>query len=165
MLAIFLGELEATLLFKKEGIEDIINFLTDLKRDYLLNSLNQESKKNDLTFEKINKMNELFLKIKDKYSLVNQRKVIKSLVFLYVLEVYENKDTITLEELENSYFKDNLKSIIICLKGLSEIGLIKLNYSFDLVEELTCGLVLDIIKSIEFNTFQEEQVNELSKSI
>ena len=140
-------------------------FFNDLKKEYLFNYLNQESKKTDLTFEKINKMNELFLKIKDKYSLVNQRKVIKDLAFLYVMEVYENKDTITLEELENSYFKDNLKSIIICLKGLSEIGLIKLNYSFDLVEELNCGLVLDIIRNIKFNKIQEEQEKELVKRI
>lgn len=165
MLAIFLGELEASLLFKKEGIEDIMVFFNDLKKEYLFNYLNQESKKTDLTFEKINKMNELFLKIKDKYSLVNQRKVIKDLAFLYIMEVYENKDTITLEELENSYFKDNLKSIIICLKGLSEIGLIKLNYSFDLVEELNCGLVLDIIRNIKFNKIQEEQANKLVKRL
>ena len=165
MLAIFLGELEASLLFKKEGIEDIMVFFNDLKKEYLFNCLNQESKKTDLTFEKINKMNELFLKIKDKYSLVNQRKVIKDLAFLYIMEVYENKDTITLEELENSYFKDNLKSIIICLKGLSEIGLINLNYSFDLVEDLNCGLVLDIIKNIKFNKLPEEQLKELVKRI
>ena len=81
------------------------------------------------------------------------------------MEIYENKDIITLEELEDSYFADNLKSIVICIKSLQDIGLIECNYLIELVSELSCSIVFDMIKNIEFSKIKEGQVKELIKSL
>ena len=81
------------------------------------------------------------------------------------MEVYENKDIINIEELEDTYFADNLKSIVICIKSLQDIGLIECNYLIDLVDNLSCSVVFDMIKSVKFNKFQQEQVKELVKGI
>jgi len=39
----------------------------------------------------------------------------------------ENKDKIDIRILENSYFKDNIKSIILGIKRLQEIGILESN--------------------------------------
>lgn len=39
----------------------------------------------------------------------------------------ENKDKIDIRILENSYFKDNIKSIILGIKSLQEIGILESN--------------------------------------
>ena len=158
------GKIEFSLSFQGKEADDIIEYLTNLTKETLSNLLLNSEKKTELTFEKINKINELFLKVKDKYDFVNQREVLKRLAFLYIMEIYENKEIITIDQLENSYFADNLKSIVICIKSLQELGLINCNYLIDIVEELSCKIVFDMIKNIEFRDLQEEQVKELVKS-
>lgn len=165
VLAMFEGEIEASLLFGMNGVHEILAYLTNLKKEYLDNFFNNKKEKTDLTFEKINKINELFLKVKDKYNLLNQREVLKDLAFLYLMEVYENKDNINIEELEDTYFADNLKNIVICIKSLQEIGLIECNYLIDLVSELSCNIVFDMIKCVKFNKVKQEKVKELVKGI
>lgn len=165
VLAMLEGEIEASLLFGMSCPSDILEFLNKLKKVYLDNYLNNQKRKSELTLKQIDKINELFLKIKDKYSLLNQREVLSNLAFLYFMEVYENKDSVTLEELQDSYFADNLKSIVICIKSLQEIGLIECNYLIDLVEDLSCSVVFDMIKNIEFKQVLKENVKMIIKTL
>lgn len=46
---------------------------------------------------------------------------------IYLFDVMENKDKIDIRILENSYFKDNIKSIILGIKSLQEIGILESN--------------------------------------
>ena len=108
-LALFLGEIEFISLFKKRNIEGILEYINNLKEEYLNNFINKNNIKTDIDLKKIDKITELFLRIKDRFSLLNQREVLKNLAFLYLMEVYENIDIITIEELNDSYFNYNRK--------------------------------------------------------
>lgn len=163
VLAIFEGKLEFSLYFKQGEVTDILEYLTNLKKEYLSSLLIGKDSKTEFSFKKLNKINELFLKNKEKYNLLNQREVLRNLAFIYVLEVYENKDIFTLDELENSYFADNLKSIVTCIKSMQELNLIKFNYLISLESELTVETVFEMIRSIEFIKFKKEKVKELVK--
>ena len=137
---------------------DIIKSLNLLKKEYFENFLLKKSEKTELTLEKLDKINELFLKIKNKYTIRDQRNVLKDLACLYFLEVYENRDIITIEELEQSYFKEHLKTIEIFRKSLEELGIIKCNYLEVFQEELSVETVFNRIKSVEFLTFDKEKI-------
>ena len=68
-----------------------------------------------------NQTNELFLNMQSNYSAIVARKVLVTISYLYIYEIYENKDTITLKDLENSYFNDKTKCkaeyYLRCLKS------------------------------------------------
>ena len=149
-LASLLGEIEYTLIFKKRDIKEIIDFINNLKKEYLNNFLNHNEKKTDTDLKKIDKINELFLRIKDKFSYQNQREVLKNIAFLYLMEVYENIPYITREELEKSYFSCCLKSIVWWINNLIEEDIIECSYVVSLREEITLDTVIDMIKNIVF---------------
>ena len=50
--------------------------------------------------------------------------------------------------LENSYFKELLKTIVLCLKALEKEGIITLG-EINLEDELNVSIVFDYIKSVE----------------
>ena len=161
VLAFLLGEIEFSLVFKKRDIEDILEFIDNLKREYLDNFLNNPDVKTELNLKKLNKINELFLKVKDKYNYKNQRDVLNNLAFLYLMEVYENRDIITLQELEQSYFCTHLKSIIMWINLLMEENIIECNYIFSLQEDINVKVVFNMINSIKFNNKAKEKVKKI----
>ena len=164
-LALLLGEIEFSLIFGKRNVDDILEFLTNLKKEYLDNFLNGKDKKTELDIRKLDKINELFLCIKDKYSLKNQRDVLRNIAFLYLMEVYENKDLLTEEELSNSYFSTHLKTIIIWIKLLIDDNIIESNYLISLNEELNVKMIFDLIKNIKFKKINDNKVKVLIKSL
>ncbi len=66
------------------------------------------------------------------------------------MEVYENIDIISIEELENSYFKIYLKSIVMWIKKLIIDDIIDCSYIISLRDKLDVKVVLDLIRNIEF---------------
>ena len=76
--------------------------------------------------------------------------MLNNLVFLYLMEVYENVDIITVVDLKNSYFSSNLKSIIMWINKLKGEDVIECDYIVSLRDELTTEIVLDVIKNIKF---------------
>lgn len=164
-LAMLAGEIEFELLFKKRNQTDITKYLENLKISYLEDLLNISKMEEDLTIKDLDKIEELFLKTKNKYTLLIQRKVLKDLAFLYLMYLIKNIDYLDTEVIEESYVKDNLKTIIIIIESLKSTGLIKDNLSIDLVADLTLNKVLDIIKNIEFNHIEKTAVNKLIKTI
>ena len=151
-LALLLGEIEFSLMFKKRNVEDILDFIKEIKKEYLNNIINNQNNKTNIDLNKLDKITELFLKVKDKYDYKNQREVLNNLAFLYLMEVYENKDIIDILELKNSYFKNYLKSIIIWINTLIELDIIKCNYIISLNDELNISNVFEMIKNIEFKS-------------
>ncbi len=149
-LALLLGEIEYSIIFKKRNVESILDFINNLKEEYLNNFINNTGNKTDTDLKKLDKISELFLRIKDKFNLLDQRKVLRNIAFLYLMEVYENKDIISIEELENSYFSSNLKSIIIWINNLIEEDIIECDYLVSLRDDLNVEIVFDCIKNIRF---------------
>lgn len=158
------GELEFHLMMGKTSAEDITKYLESLKIEYLEKVLTGKEMSKDLTIKDIDRFEDIVLKVKDKYSLVTQRRVLKDLAFLYLLEVYENKDLISDYDFSDSYFASNLKTIVIIVKSLINLGVIENNISIEINDEISLENVLDIISKIKFNKTKED-INRLIMSI
>lgn len=144
------GEIEYAISYSNASSSDIITYLENLKKEYLDNFINNKGEKTLVTLEEIDKLNELFLKMKSLYNLKVQREVIRNISFIYLMEVYENINIITEEQLKESYFADNMKSIIIAIESLIRADLIEDNIIIDFNSELTIHELLDIISRIKF---------------
>jgi len=159
------GRIQAEIISKKERPIDIINYLNNLKLEYINNFINDSSKKTQMDLNKLDKINELFLKKQNDYTMVDRVKVLNDLAFVYFLEVYENIDIISINELEQSYFKQHLSKIVTIIKALEELKIIKCSYFVSLVDELNIKVVLDMIKNIEFIKVKEETMVKVLKTL
>ena len=137
---------------KNSSSKNILKDLEALKKEYLENILNNSNIKTKITLKDLDKISELFLNIKNNYTPQERREILKSIAFLYLMEVYENIDTITIEQLRSSYFKNNLKTIIMNIESLIELDLIKTSIYIDLNDEPSLENVYNIIKNIEFKS-------------
>lgn len=151
------GKIEASLSFNKKNSNNIEEYLDSLKTEYLDNFLNNRDSKTVITLEELDKMTETFLKNRQDYNIVSQRNILKKLSFIYLMEVRENIDNIKIDDLNNSYFKYNLKSIILILCALQKEGIIKENFEIDFNQEVTVQNILNIIRKMEFNIIEEEK--------
>ena len=138
------GELELVISCLKRNSCTIEDYLNKLKRQYIKTMLDNEEK-TSITIDEIDKMNELFLKNKKRYSLLAQRNVLKEFAFIYLFEAIENIDDIEIQRLENSYFKMHLKSIMMYIKSLIDLGLFSCNIYFELTNDVDLVYVLNII--------------------
>ena len=142
---------------------DLLEYLKRMKKEYLKNFLKNKDKITQLDLNKLDKINEKFLIVQDKYNSLDKREVIKNLSMIYLLEVYENRNNIKVEELENSYFKTHLMDIIMNIKVLQELGIIECNYFLSLEKDITVKIVYEMIKNIEFN--KNDNVEEVIRSL
>ena len=140
------SDIEFYLNFNKKNTDKLDNYLENLKKQYLFNLMENNSEKTNLTLSELDKINELFLKTKNNYSIVDQRKILKTISLIYLLEVIENKDEIDIKELENSYFKDNIKSIILGIKILESLDLIECDINLYLNDDISVYNVVNTIK-------------------
>ena len=159
------AEIEFYLNFSKKNTDSIDNYLDELKKEYLINLIENNNKKTDLTIEELDKITELFLKTKNNYSIIDQRKILKTISLIYLFEVMENKDNIDIRVLENSYFKDNIKSIILGMKSLQEIGTLESNINLYLDKDISTINVVNIIKELKFKKIDLEESKKLIKKI
>lgn len=146
------AELEFIIKFQKKQDDNIISCLDNIISEY------ENDGKSERTIEDIDKLSELFFKMKNSYSLVTQRKIIEKFANLYILEIYENRDNIKLEDLSNSYFNDILKSIIIYITSMIENNIIENNIIID-YSNITPEYVLNLIKQIKFTQINSKQKN------
>ena len=165
ILPILEADIECHLLFGNKGIEDILADLDNLKVEYLASVTTNYPQKGNCTIKELDKITELLLKTKYRFDIITQRKYLRTIAFLYLIEVYQNRDEISSETLENSYFCDLLKTIIISIEALKSIGIIQDNTQIDLNEEPTRNSVLEIIKKIKFNQLEKAKVKELIKKL
>lgn len=77
----------------------------------------------------------------------------------------ENKDKIDIRILENSYFKDNIKSIILGIKRLQEIGILESNINLYLDKDISTINVVNIIKELKVKKIDLEESKKLIKLI
>ena len=157
------AKIEFALKFNKTSTDSIMNYLSNLKVEYLENILTNSGKKTYITIDEIDKITELFLKQKSEYSILNQRNILKNIAVIYLLEIYENKDYITLESLENSYILDYLKWIILSIKAFIELDLVEEDILIEINNDIELSNVVDIIKKMKFKTYDEEDVKKIVK--
>ena len=77
----------------------------------------------------------------------------------------KNKDKIDIRILENSYFKDNIKSIILGIKRLQEIGILESNINLYLDKDISTINVVNIIKELKVKKIDLEESKKLIKLI
>lgn len=159
------ASLEFELMFTKGENTTLTGKLEELKKEYLTYFVTDSKAKTKITLDDLDKLMELFLKTKDNYSLIEQRKILRNFASVYMLEVKENESEVTLKRLEDSYFEDLKKSIMICIDALIENGFVESNMIAELSKEETTEEVLNLIRSLEFNKLSKEQVKELKLSI
>ena len=112
------ASLEFELMFTKGKNTTLTGKLEELKKEYLTYFVTDSKAKTKITLDDLDKLMELFLKTKDNYSLIEQRKILRNFASVYMLEVKENESEVTLKRLEDSYFEDLKKSIMICIDAL-----------------------------------------------
>ena len=158
-------EIEFYLSFNKQNANGLDSYLENIKKEYLLNLIENNDKKINLTIEEIDKIMELFLKTKNNYSVIDQRKILKTISLLYLFEVIENKDSIDIKILENGYFKDNIKSIILGIKSLQELGILENNINLYLDSDISIINVVKVIKELRVKKIDLEESKKLIKMI
>jgi len=162
-LALLLGEIEFSFIFNKQGIDDILEIINKLKYEYLDNFINNSNNKINLDIKKLDKINELFLKVKNKYDFKSQRSILNNLAFLYLMEVIRNIDTIDINDLNNSYFISHLKSIIIWIRLLIDYDIIECSYIISLRDEVSLNIIMDIIKNVKFKNIDKDKIKKIGE--
>lgn len=157
------NSIELSISLNKRNANNIIEYLNNLIIEYLSNFLTDNDKTTDITLQELDNINETFLKSQGNYNMQMQRLILRKLSFAFLLEVKENINSITKEDLSNSYFSQNIKSIITVIKSLVYEGIISVNVPIDFVNNLSISNILNIIKNIQFNKFDNEKANELIK--
>lgn len=159
------AELEFELMFTKGENTSLVDKLEETKREYLSHFVTDSKEKTKISLDEIDKLMELFLKTKDNYSILEQRRILRGFASVYALEVKENESEVTPERLDDSYFADLKKSIMIFINALIENGYVKNNMIVEFSKEGTTEEVLNLIRSLEFNKLSKEQAQELRLTI
>ena len=148
------AKIESCFFNQKRNIISLLDYINKLVLEYL----NQKETK--LTFQDIFKLNDLFIKQKGEYSLVNQRLFQRNISILYFFELYEQKDNLDIEELNNTYIVDNLKTIIIVINTFQEENILTYDYYLDL-NNISLDSVINLIKSIKFTKNSTDKIKKL----
>ena len=84
------ARLEFELMFIKGENTSLTEKLDELKKEYLSHFIEKTQEKTSITLDDLDKLMELFLKTKDSYSILEQRKILRNFATIYTLEVKEN---------------------------------------------------------------------------
>lgn len=144
------ARLEFELMFTKGENTSLTEKLDELKKEYLSHFIEKTQEKTSITLDDLDKLMELFLKTKDNYSILEQRKILRNFASLYALEVKENESEVTVERLQDSYFEDLKKSILLFINALVESGYVKDNIITELTDTENTEEILNLIKNLEF---------------
>ena len=144
------AKLEFELMFSKGENTSLADKIEDLKREYLSHFVSETQNKTSITLDDLDKLMELFLKTKDSYSILEQRKILRNFASVYALEVKENESEVTVERLQDSYFEDLKKSILLFINALVESGYVKDNIITELTDTENTEEILNLIKNLEF---------------
>ena len=155
------AKLEFELMFSKGENTSLADKIEDLKREYLSHFVSETQTKTSITLDDLDKLMELFLKTKDNYSILEQRKILRSFASVYALEVKENESDVTIERLQDSYFEDLKKSILLFINALVESGYVKDNIITELTDTENTEEILNLIKNLEFKKISLEDAKGL----
>ena len=148
-------------MFTKGENTSLVDKLDELKKEYLSHFIENTQEKTSITLDDLDKLMELFLKTKDSYSIVEQRKILRSFATIYTLEVKENSNEIDSNRLKDSYFNDLKKSILLSIRTLIQTGLFKSNIQFELSTDESIENILELIRSLELKNIDKEEYKRL----
>lgn len=153
--------IKLNLIMCKYSCTNVLDYLNIIISEYLTNFESNKTNVNpdvkNININEIDKITEMFLTDKESYNFQMQRDILRKISLLYLLVIKNNIDKYTLEQLENSYFKDNLKSIVLNIDALKDTNIITNKQDLDLNENLSISKVLEIIKNIKFNIKEENK--------
>ena len=157
-----ISKIKLHLMIEKD-FKDLSSYLLNAIENYYSKMVNNELSDKDLSINDLDGIIEMFLISKDDYEINMQRQILKHISMLYLFVIKSNIDNININKLNNSYFKDNLKTILLNILGLNEIEIIKNapNVNFD--DTVTVESIFNIIKEIEFDKLDKEKVKNLIK--
>ena len=155
-----LAGIEMCLKFEKNSGSNLLEYLENKKQEYLSNLLDNHIE-STLTIDDIDKIMELYLKMQNEYNPINQRKITRNIALLYLLELIENKDNLDNIDIEKSYIKDLILTILIWINELNELKIINCDKLLDLSIKYSIDDTLDIIKSINSNNLNQELIKRL----
>lgn len=159
------AKLEFELMFTKGENTTLVEKLEELRKEYLLHLATESQEKTSITLDDLDKLMELFLKTKDTYSILEQRKILRNFATIYTLEVKENENEVDFDRLKDSYFNDLRKSILLSIKSLIQTGLFKSNIQFELSTDESIENILELIRNLEIENAQEESKNCNQKNL
>lgn len=81
------GKIEFYLNYSKNTTNNIFDYLSNLKNEYLNNFQNNDGEITKLTLKDIDNLYENFLKVKSEYLVKAQLQILKDIAFLYVMEI------------------------------------------------------------------------------
>lgn len=159
----FLANVKLMLLMKEQNKDDLSQYLSDVILKYFnkmqVNGLNNE----DFSIKDIDLLVEMFLINKDNYSTIEQRKILIKFSMLHLFVIKANIDKINIEDLKESYFSNNIKTIALCIFQLSDEGIINNTINFNSINDMNVEKIIQIIKLLEFNKVNNDKVKNLIK--
>ena len=138
------AEIEFAIKYNQKCEDDILNTLDNIINEYNTNNTT------DRTISDIDELVKLFLQMKSNYSPIIQRNSIEKFALIYIYEIYENRNTITIEDLSDSYINDILTSVLICLNNMINNNEIENNIIIKLEGDITLSYIINCIKEIKF---------------
>jgi len=159
-----LSEIKFYLYLKEENIKDLDEFLNLNIQDYFNKLINKIELKKELNITDIDNLVEMILKNKDSYNINTQRKHLIKISLLYLL-VIKNSNNINETNLDNGYFKDNIKTVILNIFTLKELGIIFDEFEINEFKDTSITNVLNLIKKIEFDKVNKDKIKLLIKEI
>lgn len=159
----FLANLKLSLLVSENKKDNLSEYLTDASVNYFDKMSSNELSNGDLNINDIDVLTEMFLSNKDNYTAINQREILIKFSMLYLLVTKANINNINIENLKESYFSKNLKTIVLCMFTLHENGVINSPINITSNDNITIESVVEIIKQIEFNKQEKDKIKNLIK--
>lgn len=143
--------------------------------EYLNNEINKcfENYKSNTERQKtisiydLDNVSEQLLMNKDKYSIKEQNDLLRNIAILYFFNIFDNKDRLTEDDLDNSYVINNIRRIITVISVLKSEGIIE-NVTSNLFEITNLSELLELIRNITFTSQEKlsnKDTNELVKRI
>lgn len=151
-----ISNIKLQLLVKKENCDNFSDYLISIANKYFEKMLTNNLTVNDLNINNLDSITGMFLKQKDEYSIQDQRKILRRISMLYLFVTKNNIDNLSIEQLEKSYFKDNIKSIFINILKLSEDNFFTNNIEINFDENISIEYIFSLIKELEFNKNLDE---------
>ena len=143
--------------------EDLPNYLSNIIEDYYVKMVTNNLSDKDLSIDDLDNIIEMFLISKDDYEINMQRQILKQISMLYLFVIKSNINNININKLNNSYFKDNLKTILLNVLALNDIEIIKNTPNVNFDDNITVESIFNMIKEFEFNKVDKEKVKNLIK--
>jgi hypothetical protein len=159
----FLANVKLTLLVNENKKDSLSEYLTDAAVRYFNRLNSNELSNQDLNIKDIDVLTEMFLSNKHNYTAIEQRNILTKFSMLYLFITKANINNINIEDLKESYFSKNLKTIILLIFELHDINIVTNPINISSNDNITIEKVIEIIKSIQFNKIENDKIKNLTK--